>query len=310
MIQELEICRICNERVTELSHFYRYHAIKLENYCLQYFNRRDLLDNSPLLFKSPDQYFSGDFLNKNNLKKYLKGLPGDRAADYCKGLLKRRKEQKELIYTPLQVELVSLPCFPPIHYLNTLFDYYSVCKELGFVNKFKSIDSNFRLSLIEPPKDTQVFIDSRESCPLKFSLPVRIEKLDVGDYAFTDNNHIVFERKAMGDFIGTMSQGLDRFTKELERANESGTYLVMIVENKLQDVLSFNYLPWMKRVKTKATPEFIFHNLRELIQRFPRFQVLFVDGRKQVVEYIMKGFLSGDTFCNYDLQLLCQLDLI
>ena len=308
MIKELEICKICGQRVTESSHFYKIHRIKLETYCLQYFNRCDLLDNSPLLFKSPDQYFSCDFLNKNNLKKYLKGLSMDRAGEYCKNLLKRRKEQKNLIYTPLQIELVSLPCFPPIQYLNTLFDYYQVCNGLGFINKFKLM--NIKLNIISPPEDSQIIIDSRESCPLKFDVSFRVEKLEFGDYAFTNNKHIVFERKSLADFIGSLTQGLERFTKELERADKAGVYLVMIIENKLQDVLSFNHLPWMKRVKTKATPDFIFHHLRSLIQHFPKFQPLFVDGRTEVVEYIMKGFLSSNTFCNYDLQLAYQLDLI
>lgn len=310
MIKELEICKICNQLVIEPSHFYRNHHLKLENYCLQYFNRRDLLDNSSIPFKSPDSYFSCDFLNKNNLKKYLKELPKERAAEYCKSLLKRRKNQKNLIYTPSQVELISLPCFPPVHYLNTLFDYYGICQELGFVNKFKSISNDFKLDIIKPPENSQIVIDSRESCPLKFDIPVKIESLNVGDYAFSHNPYIIFERKSLADLIGSLTQGLERLTKELERADKAGIYLIMIVENKIQDALSFNHLPWMKRVKTKATPEFIFYNIRELIQRFIKFQVIFCDGRKEVTEYIMKGFLSGDTFCNYDLQLLRQLDLM
>lgn len=309
MIKELQTCKICNQPVSELAHFWRVHQCKLENYCIQYFDKKDLLDGVPLPFKSVESYFISNFSNKNNLKKYLKNLPRDGAAEYCKNLLIRRKEQKELIYTPLQIELLSLPCFPPVHYLINLFDYYEFCVSIGLINKTRPV-SDFSLNLIDPPSDSYIIIDSRESNPLKFGLDIIIDKLNVGDYQFSHNPYLVFERKSINDFIGTMSQGYDRFIKELERANDAGIYLIMIIENKIQDVLSFNYLPWMKRVKTKTTPEFIFHKLRELIQRFPRFQPLFVNGRRQVVEYIMKGSLSGDTFCHYDLQLLYWLDMI
>ena len=308
MINDLATCKICNEPVSALTHFYRKHDLKLEDYCLQYFDRRDLLDGSVIPFKSPEQYFSVQFLNKNNLKKYLKGLPKEKAAGFCKEMIIKRKAGKNLIYTPLQVELASLPCFPPVHYLSGLFDYYGFCKEIG-LNKRVLPHNNFSFDSYKP-ENHHIVIDSRESQPIKFDIEYRIDKLNVGDYMFSGNPNLIFDRKSLPDFVGTMSQGLERFTKELERANNTGVYLVMIVENTLQEALTFNHLPWMKRVKTKATPDYIFHNLRELIQKFPRFQPLFVNGRTQVKEYMMKGFSSGDTFCNYDLQLLYQLKLI
>lgn len=305
MIRELEFCKICNQPF-ELSHPWRKHRIKLETYCLQHFDRRDLLDGTPLPFKSPEQYFGSLFSNKNNLKVYLKGLSKERAADFCKQLLIKRKEIKELVYAPFQVELASLSCFPPVHYLLSLFDYYDFCDSIGLINKVRHVGS-FNLSLNS--FGGTVTIDSRESNPLKFNSGIEVKKLEVGDYSFSNNPSLVFERKSLQDLIGTLTQGLDRFIKELERAQSLGIYLVMIVESKLSDALSFNYLPWMKRVKTKATPDFIFYNLRDLIQRFPNFQPLFVDGRKECSDYIMKGFLSGDTYKQYDLQLLYQMKL-
>lgn len=303
----LEICKICNEPVLTLAHFWKKHKIKLESYILQYFPKYDLFDRSALLFKTSKQYFGCDFNNKNNLKTYLKQVSKENAIDYCKTLLIRRKEYKQLVYTPCQIELASLSCFPPVHYLLSLFDYYEFCNSIGLINKVSNIN-NFDLKLNDFGNN-EIIIDSRENNPLKFDFSSRISKLDFGDYFFTGNN-LYFERKSLPDFIGTLTSGLERFTKELERANKAGAYLIMIVENKLSDCLSFNHLPWMKRIKTKATPEYIFHNLRGLIQRFPRFQPLFVDGRKLVVEYIMKGSLSGETFCEFDLQLLYQLNLI
>ena len=307
-MEELKICRICGERLSVLSHFYRNHDLKLEEYIVKYFPRTDLLDKTPIIYKSPDQYFGADFNNKNNLKKYLKNLPKDDAANYCKSLIRKRVLDKDLKYSPLQIELVSLLCFPPIHYLSTLFDYYGFCEEIGLINKVKPMPPNFSIPTSEPLPESHILIDSRESQPLKFNIEYRVQKLKFGDYYFTGNPGLYFERKSINDFLGTMSQGYDRFVKELDRASAANAYLVMIIESKLSDVLSFNHLPWMKRVKTKASPEFIFHQLRSLIQQFPNFQPIFVEGRREAVEYMMKGFLSGDVFKQYDLQLLYQLN--
>lgn len=308
MQEELRFCKICNQEISKLAHFYRNHDLKLEEYIVKYFPRTDLFDKSPIIYKTTEQYFSADFNNKNNLKQYLKNLSKIDATNYCKDLLRKRKIEKDLKYCPLQIELVSLPCFPPVNYLSTLFNYYEFCEEIGLINKVKSI-SDFNLQ-IEDTGDNYIIIDSRENQPLKFDIECKVEKLEFGDYHFTGNSNLYFERKSLPDFCSTLSCGLERFIKELERARLANAYLIMIVESKLQDALSFNHLPWMKRVKTKATPEFLFHNLRELIQRFPNFQPLFVDGRPQVVEYMMKGFLSGNIFKQYDLGLLYQLKLI
>ena len=307
MVKELEVCKICGDKVSALSHFYRNHGLVLQDYVVKHFPRFDLLEKTPIIYKSPEQYFSSDFNNKNNLKKYLKNLPTDDAGIYCKNLLKKRVIEKSLIYTPLQIELVSLPCFPPINYLSTLFDYYKFCAELGLKSRVLPLVGGIS---VNDPLDNYITIDSRESQPLKFDVEYRVGKLDFGDYHFSGNPSLYFERKSISDFLGTLSQGFERFTKELERAEAAKAYLVMIIEDKLSNVLAFNHLPWMNRVKTKATPEFIFHNLRSLIQRFPNFQPLFVKNRAESVDYIMKGFLSGDVFKKIDLQLAYQLEKI
>lgn len=307
MIKELETCRICGEKPSILSHFYRKHGLTLENYILKFFPRTDLFDKTPIIYKSLESYFSADFNNKINLKRYLTNLSKESAADYCKNLIIKRKQDKDLKYTPLHVELASLPCFPPIHYLSTLFDYYGFCEEIGLVNKIKQIPSGFILPKSELLSGNYIIVDSRESQPLKFETEYRIQKMDVGDYMFSGNPTLVFDRKSLSDMVGTLSQGLERFTKELERAEKAGIYLVMLVENSLQAALHFNQLPWMNRVKTKASPEFLFHNLRSLIQNFSNFQPLFVENRKEAVDYMMKGFLSGNAFKQYDLQLAYQL---
>ena len=60
-----------------------------------------------------------------------------------------------------------------------------------------------------------------------------------------------------------MSGGYSRFVNEIERAGESGVGLLVLVEEKFNNALSFKYLPHISK-RIKATPEYIFHNVREL----------------------------------------------
>lgn len=70
--------------------------------------------------------------------------------------------------------------------------------------------------------------------------------------------------------------------------------------------MSFKYLPHISK-RIKATPEYIFHNVRELSQSYPNVQFLFVDGRKECSRVIQKVFLNGHLFSDVDLQLAYDL---
>ena len=93
-----------------------------------------------------------------------------------------------------------------------------------------------------------MIVDTREpiSTALDFSgLPFVTEvvrdALPVGDYMvqFEDGTRppISFERKAIGDLFGTMTQGHKRFKREIERATDAGITLTLIIEGTLSDVL-------------------------------------------------------------------------
>lgn len=73
------------------------------------------------------------------------------------------------------------------------------------------------------------------------------QKLPYGDYAagWEDKNgkHIefmpvIFERKTLGDLYGTLGKGMERFKKEMQRADEDGIKLIIIVEACLAEVLN------------------------------------------------------------------------
>lgn len=88
-------------------------------------------------------------------------------------------------------------------------------------------------------------IDNREQRPLVFEskLVKSYQKctLNVGDYGcvLSDGYEVpvYFERKSISDLYGTLSQGYERFKKELLRAKEQNKKLILIIESSLTRVL-------------------------------------------------------------------------
>ena len=81
-------------------------------------------------------------------------------------------------------------------------------------------------------------------------------------------------------------------------------YLVVLVERNLNDCKSFNYLSEIKKkmATLRVTPEYIFHNVRELTQTYKKLQFLFVEDRKEASRVAEKIFTSGCVFKDIDLQ--------
>lgn len=305
----MDTCKICGEKVTEEKHYFSKHKIKVADYFIKYFLKVDLYTGEPIPFKNKEQYLSTDFLNKDNLKTFLKNSPSRKAEDYCVNLLKRRKEAKNLIWTPTQVELRSI-LSPSIIYLSQLFgDYYKTCEQLGFKNKFTNPPNKIEQSFRYSNPDYCIFIDSREQRFLDLNYPVEIKKLEVGDYGLSspeECGNIYIERKSISDMIGSLSSGLERFTKEIERAKAAGAYLIILVEENLNNALAFNSLPHVFG-KTKVTPDYIFHIVRELTQKYPHIQFLFSGNRAESAR-LVKQILFSEGICrNFDLQLALDL---
>jgi hypothetical protein len=302
----LNKCKICGKEVAHDSHFYKTHKISAANYYQSNWPRYDIYDNSLINFKNRDQYFNTDFNSKTNLKIWLKKVPKEESQRYLKNYLLNRKKKKGLIFSPCQIELRSLP-IPGIKYFNESFgDYYKLCEELGFINKFTQ--TKFKLK----PKDLSrkhIIIDSREQKSLDFKLRSRVEALKFGDYKLVDDEFACdcfIERKSLSDFYGTLTGGYERFRRELERAKEAEAYLIVLVESSFESVASFIYQPQV-RGKIKIAPEFVYHNMRELIKDFPNVQFLFVDGRKEAVRVIEKIFASNCEYKECDLQLMFDI---
>jgi len=273
-------------------------------YYQKYFERRDLLTNELINFKTKEQYLNSDFNDKNNMKKWLKQQPANIAKEYCKNLLIKRKELKNLKYSPTQIELRTIMS-PSIIFYNEIFgNYYSLCSSIDLKNKFNintEVKNKFKNKLSQ--KDI-IYVDTREQSWLKFNTPFEIKTLPFGDYSCSNNNcNCYIERKSLSDFISTLSiKNFDRFKNEIEKAKNNNSYIIVMIEEKLSNALSFQYLPHISK-KIKATPEYIFHNVRDLLQQYDNLQFLFVDGRSEMIRIIENIFASDCSYKDFDLQL-------
>jgi len=279
---------------------------KQERYYKEFYNKKDLYTGQDIEYKNPERYLATDFNTKINIRRFIKDKPVEAKA-WAINWLKKRKEEKGLVFAPTQVELRSLQC-PSVKYYDSVGGYDSICKELGFLIRFTGKYIGKKL-----PEDAVIIQDTREQMPLKLLIKTKIEKLNVGDYGL-DKPHDTgnyIERKSLADFVGTLTSkkgkegseakfGFDRFRAELLRARESNSYLVMIVENDINDALGFKYLPQMKF--TRSSPDHVFKNLRDLLVEFTNFQALFVKGRKESADIMVKLLGIGNHIKNVDLQ--------
>lgn len=305
-----KICQIC-QKPAENKHFYKEHKIKMADYYEQYFPKKDLLTGEIIKFENLHNYESADFLTKENLKTWLSKSNTEEIKSYLQNILITRKEQKNLIYAPTQVELRSLFNFPSIITYNKFFgNYYRFCESLGFKsrgfrnvligNKIK-IDNRFN----SPFDDFSIFCDTREQKVLNIDYPIEIQTLPYGDYCFCKpklSEFIYIERKSLTDLISSFTSQISRLRNELIRVKENNAYLFILVEASLSKCLSFNELSEINR-KIRVTPEFLFHNIRNIIQEFPCCQFGFVQDRSEAAKFVKLILLSGGLFKNIDFQL-------
>ena len=124
-------CAICNkefENDRKLHAHLKAHKMRMAEYYQTQYPRYDKYDGKIIKFKNKVQYFESDFNSRTNLRMWLKNSTIEEAKQYCKEILESRKNKKDLIYSPSQVELRTL-MFPPIQYYNKIFgDYYKLCE--------------------------------------------------------------------------------------------------------------------------------------------------------------------------------------
>lgn len=298
-------CKICLKLFDNESSLHKHlkvHKIFVHDYYHKFFPRYDKFDKKIIQFKDKEFYLFSDFNSKDNLIQWLKIVTKDEARDYCINYLKQRKISKNLKYALSQVELRSI-LMPGMKFLNELFgNYYVECKNLGFIVKFNSIYFNKPLKQFN--KNHLIYIDSREQHPLTFSISTKISALKFGDYKLNDeasSYNLIIERKSVADLFNTMTSGIIRFKKELDKCKEADAYMVIVIENGLET--SKNYSSVLKKIAhVNISSEFVFHNIRDIIQSYPNVQFLFVNDRKEASRIIEILFKCDGQFKDIDLQ--------
>tara|TARA_R100000808_G_scaffold8266_1_gene23489 strand:+ start:23059 stop:23997 length:939 start_codon:yes stop_codon:yes gene_type:complete len=300
-------CQECKkefEAEKQLHAHIKVHDLRVAAYYQKHFPRYDKHDKKIIKFKNKKQYFSTEFNSRTNLRMWLKDQSLEDKKKFCTGVLSKRKEEKELVYSPCQVELRSIMSPPIQYYEKEIGDYYEICKSLGFKNKYTTINNILEEAEWKNPV-YKILVDTREQKPLKFERPFELMTLKYGDYTFDNSNatcNTYIERKSLSDFIGTLSGGYERFVNEIKRAEEDGAYLVILVEDTIENASNFKYLPYISK-KIRATPEFIFNRVRNLIQKNEHIQFVFVKGRRESARVIEKIFTCGCVHKKTDLQL-------
>ena len=83
-------CKICgsqfNSQQQILSHI-KSHQQNAENYFVKNFNKKDLHTGDLIKYKSIEQYFLTDFIDKRNMKLWLQSVDRQTACEYLKNKL-------------------------------------------------------------------------------------------------------------------------------------------------------------------------------------------------------------------------------
>ena len=292
-----EVCAICNESFddeTFVKHL-RTHKIKLADYYVQHRPKNDLFTGEPIKFKNREQYQSSLYNTRTNLVKHLKFQTALRRKAILAQIIEMRQGIKQFAYAPSTTEARTQILPSPLLFQEYGLNYNAGWKAAGAKPRY---DYEAKLTFGNLPKT--IYIDTREQKPLSFSVDSLVSTLKYGDYSCSPNRGVVVERKSLQDLCGTLSAGYERFQREIDRCHAAGETMVVCVETDANTLMSYNYLPQMRRIK--ATPEFICHRMRELCQKYPEIQFLLVKNRGLMSPTIEKIFSLKNKLTGIDLQ--------
>lgn len=296
-------CKICGQSNVEDKHFWVSHRIKLQDYLISHEPRKDLFDNSPIIFKSKKQYLTAFFNSRKNLSLFLQANSDNDCIKYLQNSLIEQKNANDWIYVPSEIEILSY-INPSISTINKYFDFHKFCETTlklkpRFNNPF--IDSFIDL---KKNRNIEILTDTREQRPVLSN--TIIKKLNYGDYALNLNNlTYAVERKSLPDLLKSVTADYERFEREIIRAKEANGYLFIIVEETLKNALYFDQNTIMKRNsgwKMKITADFVFSNIRKLLKEYNHIQFLFVNGRTEFEHYLKLILFNAEILSQTDLQ--------
>jgi len=295
-------CKVCGETFDSekgLHLHLKKHKMDLATYYTTFYPRKNLLTGDPLPFKKKEDYFSKDFSTRRQLIKWCLTADKKKTKPYVIKKLKERIEAKKLERAPNHLEL-KIAGLPDIDIYKHLFGSYSnACDQIKIKPLFdKRIDKTFFDDSFDF-ESLEILIDTREQQPLSFNKSSEL-KLDFGDYTLGGDNYTYtyVDRKSEQDFKGTLTGGFERFTRELKRVKDFGSYLYVVVESDLNKIYKNN-----KWGPHKSNLNFVYHNMRVLTHQFSDCcQFIFTGSRENSEKIIPKILYLGKKLWGVDLQ--------
>lgn len=296
-------CKVCgksfkNDKGLHM-HISKIHKITLAEYYVNFYQRKDLHTGGLLPFSNKTDYFEIDFLNNDNLNSWLEYADESEAKKYLLKRLSSRVASKKLEYAPCHTEIV-LNDLPNIDLYKRFFGSYSkACEELKIMPLFgKNIMKDF-FKKNDFFNDLKILVDTREQQPLSFKKSMDM-KLDFGDYTLgaPHYNYTYVDRKSETDFKSTMSTGVERFKRELDRAKAFSSYIFIVTESSIDEIIKNNM-----RGPYNSNLSYVWHNMRSITHEYKGIcQFIFSGSRESSEELIPKILFYGKKIWDVDLQ--------
>jgi len=87
----------------------------------------------------------------------------------------------------------------------------------------------------------KILIDTREQQPYEFENPSEVGTIPVGDYTIAGlEDCIAIERKELNDLVSCLTNGRERFERELYKARALD-YFALVIEASLSDLANGHY---------------------------------------------------------------------
>lgn len=273
------------------------------DYYQKWYPRYDWKTKELIEFRNSEQYLSSFFNSPENKWDYLDAAEKDFAKDIILKEFKEKKKAKNIVNSPPQNWFV-LNEMADVNSIKRLFaSYGEFCKETEINQVYKNkIPVDFFLNK-EEIDDICIFIDTREQRPFKFKNQI-INKLDFGDYTASGEHYskTFIDRKSIGDFKGTFGKGYDRFKDEIQRCKEFDSFLFVVVEATIDEIIESN------DGNFKTNLSYCFHNVREcILENTGNLQFIFCKNRKQAEEVTKKILFYGNALWQCDVQYFLDL---
>ena len=139
--------------------------------------------------------------------------------------------------------------------------------------------------------DIKIITDTREQLPYGFrTLDTIVKTLDTGDYSLTNHeNCISVERKSFPDWIGSITQGRERFERELKRAERFKTFYI-VIESDLKKM-------WKGTRYSKANMTSVINTSIAYMEKFPHVKVIYASTRGQARYLVENLFKFHAKYC-------------